>query len=75
MKRNLSARETARQMAKIMVEHLETLPTQERNKKIEAGKKVLKASKTTSSPVTSGSQSKVSLSGGISHFPLAARGR
>ncbi|MDE0145231.1 MAG: hypothetical protein OXL95_05115 [Nitrospira sp.] len=42
MKRKLSAREIAREMANIMVQHLETLPAQERHRKIMAGQKVLK---------------------------------
>lgn len=40
MKRNLSAREIAGEMASVMVEHLETLPVEERRKKIKAGQKV-----------------------------------
>ena len=42
MKRKLSAREIAREMANIMVQHLETLPVEERHKKIKAGRKVIK---------------------------------
>lgn len=42
MKRKLSAREIAREMANIMVKHLETLPDQERHKKIQAGQNVIK---------------------------------
>ena len=42
MKPKLSAREIAREMANIMVEHLETLPAKERHKKIQAGQKVIK---------------------------------
>ncbi|MCY3955458.1 MAG: hypothetical protein OXF47_05640 [Nitrospira sp.] len=42
MKRKLSNREIAREMANIMVEHLETLPAQERQKKIKAGQKVIR---------------------------------
>ena len=42
MKRKLSARETAREMANIMVEHLEALPVEERHKKIKAGQKGIK---------------------------------
>ncbi len=40
MKPKLSAREIARKMANIMVEHVETLPVEERRKKIKAGQKV-----------------------------------
>ena len=42
MKHKLSAREIAREMANIMVEHIEALPAQERQKKIKAGQKVIK---------------------------------
>ena len=42
MKRKLSDREIARKMANIMVNHLETLPAQERHKKIKAGQEVMK---------------------------------
>ena len=42
MKRKLSAGEIAREMANIMVEHLETLPVHERHKKIKAGQTVIK---------------------------------
>lgn len=40
MKRKLSAREIAREMANIMVKHLETLPAQECHQKLKAGQKV-----------------------------------
>ena len=42
MKRRLSDREVAQEMANIMVDHLETLPAEERHKKIQAGQKVMK---------------------------------
>ena len=42
MKRKLSDREIAREMANIMVKHLEILPVQERHKKIQAGQKVIR---------------------------------
>ena len=42
MKCKLSAREIAREMADIMVKHLETLPAQERHRKIQAGQKVIR---------------------------------
>ena len=42
MIRKLSAREAARKMANILVEHLETLPAQERHERIQAGQKVIK---------------------------------
>ena len=42
MKRKLSAREIAQEMANIMVEHLETLPAQERHNRLKAGQKVIK---------------------------------
>ena len=42
MKHKLSAREIAREMAHIMVKHLETLPVQERREKIKAGQEVMK---------------------------------
>lgn len=51
MKRKLSARKIAREMAKILVEHLETLPAQERHKKIQAGQKVIKDLKSTPASV------------------------
>ena len=42
MKRKLSNREIAREMADIMVKHLETLPVEERHMKIKAGQKGIK---------------------------------
>lgn len=74
MKRKLSPRETARKMANIMVEHLETLPAQERHKKIKAGQKVIKDLKSTSSSA-SGNRAKVPSLSDTSRFPLAARVR
>ena len=74
MKRKLPARETARKMANIMVEHLETLPAQERHKKIKAGQKVIKDLKSTSSSSASGNPAKVPSPSDTSRFPLAARG-
>ncbi|MCY4613621.1 MAG: hypothetical protein OXB94_08385 [Nitrospira sp.] len=73
MKRDLSAREAARQMAHVMVEHLETLPARERENKIKAGQKVMKGLKKASSSV-SGNQSKASSPADTSRLPLAARG-
>lgn len=43
MKPKLSAREIAREMAKILVEHLDTLPVQERRNKLIAGQKIIKS--------------------------------
>ena len=43
MIRKLSAREAARKMANVMVEHLETLPAQERRNKLIAGQKIIKS--------------------------------
>ena len=42
MKQRLSAREIAREMANIVVAHLETFPAQERHKKIKAGQDVIR---------------------------------
>lgn len=74
MKRQLSTRNVAKKMAEIMMEHLDSLPENERKKKIEEGKKVLKV-KTKASLVPSGNRSKASSSGDTSRSPLAARGR
>ena len=43
MKPKLSAREIEREMANVLVEHLETLPAQERHKRIKAGQTVIKS--------------------------------
>ena len=56
MKRQLSARTVAQKMADIMMEHLDALPEQERKRKIEEGRKVLKA-KAKSTPASSGKRS------------------
>ena len=42
MKSKPSDKEIAREMANVLVEHLETLPVQERHKKIQAGQEVVK---------------------------------
>ena len=47
MKHKLSAREIAREMAHIMVKHLETLPVQERREKIKAGQNVIRGAEKT----------------------------
>ena len=76
MKRKLSDREIAREMANIMVNHLETLPAQERHKKIKAGQKVIKGlnKSTSSSSSASGNPAKDPSLSDTSRFPLAARG-
>ena len=75
MKRKLSDREIAREMANIMVNHLETLPAQERHEKIKAGQKVIKGlKKSTSSSSASGNPAKAPSPSDTSRFPLAARG-
>lgn len=73
MKRQLSARTVAQKMADMMMEHLDALPEKERRDRIEEGRKVLKATKST--PASSGKRSKVSSSDGTARFPLVARGR
>lgn len=72
MKRKLSDREIAQEMANIMVDHVETLPAEERHKKIQAGQKVIKDLKKSSS--ASGKAAKAPSPSDISRFPLAARG-
>ena len=74
MKRKLSDREIAQEMANIMVEHLETLPVEERHKKIKAGQKVIKDLKKSTSSSASGKPAKAPSPSDTSHFPLAARG-
>ena len=75
MKRKLSDREIAQEMANIMVDHLETLSATERHKKIQAGQKVIKnLKKSTSSSSASGKSAKAPSPSDTSHFPLAARG-
>ena len=49
MKRKSSAREIAQEMANIIVDHLETLPAQERHTKIKAGQKVIQGLKLSAS--------------------------
>lgn len=51
MKRKLSVREIAREMANILVKHLETFPAQERHKRIKAGQTVTKGLKSTPASV------------------------
>ena len=74
MKRKLSDREIARKMANIMVDHLETLPAEERQEKIKAGQKVIKDLKKSTSSSASGKSAKVPSPPDTSRFPLAARG-
>lgn len=57
MKRKLSNREIAQKMANIMVDHLETLPVQERHEKIQAGQNVIKDLKKSASSSSSLSKS------------------
>lgn len=74
MKRKLSDREIAGKMANIMVDHLETLPAEERQEKIKAGQKVIKDLKKAISSSASGKSAKAPSPPDTSRFPLAARG-
>ena len=74
MKRKLSDREIAQEMANIMVDHLETLPVEERHKNIQAGQKVIKSLKKSTSSSASGKSAKAPSPSDTSRFPLAARG-
>lgn len=74
MKRKLSDREIAQEMANIMVDHLKTLPAEERHKKIQAGQKVIKDLKKSTSSSASGKSAKAPSPSDTSRFPLAARG-
>lgn len=74
MKRKLSDRKIAQEMANIMVDHLETLPAEERHKKIQAGQKVIKNLEKSTSSSASGKSAKAPSPSDTSRFPLAARG-
>ena len=74
MKRKPSNREIAQKLANIMVDHLETLPAEERQEKIKAGQKVIKDLKKSTSSSASGKSAKAPSPSDTSRFPLAARG-
>ena len=74
MKRKLLNREIAQEMANIMVDHLKTLPVEERQEKIKAGQKVMKDLKKSTSSSASEKSAKAPSPPDTSRFPLAARG-
>ena len=65
---------TAEQLADLMMKHLATLSPEEQERSIKAGQKVLKK-KPKAAAASSGRYPKGSLLGGMVRSPLAARGR
>ncbi len=76
-RKKLTAQETARELTKILLEHLSELPPKEREKKIKAGQKVMASRRANAPGVSSVSDNHATTSKISRTFPAprAARGR